>query len=49
MIINAFLDEARSLYQHQDSNALNTVVTKKYSHLNEEINYDEAVEEIVKH
>ena len=47
MIINGLLDEVRSLYQHQDSNALNTVGYKEiFKYLNEEINYDEAVEEI---
>ena len=47
MIINGLLYEARSLYQHRDCNALNTVGYKEiFKYFNEEINYNEAIEEI---
>ena len=47
MIINGLLDEVRSLYQHRDCNALNTVGYKEiFKYFNEEINYNEAIEEI---
>ena len=47
MIINGLLDEVRSLHQHRDCNALNTVGYKEiFKYFNEEINYNEAIEEI---